>query len=176
MHQVVAVGNARTVGDDQRRAVETFCLLQRFGGLVTVGLHGDLGDVDVAVAHSQQPQILLPGFLAGGRELGHRAHGRGLGLLAAGVGVDLGIHDQDVDVLAGGQDMVEAAVADVIGPAIAPDDPYTLGTQLIGQACQLPHLRPLLVHQPVPQTRNRLPPGRHGGLVKGGAGAGQAIV
>ena len=88
-----------------------------------VGAHGDLRHIDVAVAHGDAGQILLLDRLAGGGELRHSAGGGGLGGLSAGVGVDLGVEDQDVDVLAGGQDVVQTAVADVVGPAVAAEDP-----------------------------------------------------
>ena len=43
--------------------------------------------------------------------------------LPAGVGVDLRVQHQHVDVGPGGQHVVEPAVADVVGPAVAADDP-----------------------------------------------------
>ncbi len=46
-----------------------------------------------------------------------------LGSLSAGVGVDLGVEDQDVDVLAGSQHVIQAAEADVVCPAVAAEDP-----------------------------------------------------
>ena len=84
------------------------------------------GDIDAAVAHGHEGQVLLAGRLAAGGELGDRAARRGLGRLAAGVGVDLGIEDQHVDVAAAGEHVIEPAVADVVGPAIAADDPDAL--------------------------------------------------
>ena len=62
------------------------------------------------------------------RELRHRAARRRLRRLAAGVRVDLGVEHQDVDVAAGGEHVVEAAEADVVGPAVAADDPDALRT------------------------------------------------
>ena len=49
-----------------------------------------------------------------------------LGRLAAGVGVDLGVEHQHVDVASAGQHVVQAAEADVVGPAVAADDPDAL--------------------------------------------------
>src|SRR5581483_2535587 len=57
--------------------------------------------------------------------------------MAAGVRVDLGIEDEDVDVAAGGQDVVEAAVADVVCPAIAADDPDALLDERIGEIAEV---------------------------------------
>ncbi len=96
-----------------------------------VGAHGDLGHVDVAVGHSDAGQVLLLGGLTGGSELSHGAARSGLGGLAAGVGVHLGVEHQDVDVLAGSEDMVQAAEADVVGPAVAAEDPHGLLGQVI---------------------------------------------
>ena len=80
-------------------------------------------DIDVAVAHGQHRQIFLGQLLAAGREFGDRAARRGLRHLAAGVGVDLRVQHQDVHVAAAGQHVVETAVADVVRPAVAADDP-----------------------------------------------------
>ena len=101
------------------------------------GAHGDVGHVDVAVAHGHQGQVLLARGLAAGRELGDRAARRGFRHLAAGVGVDLGVEHQDVDVAAGGQHVVESAVADVVGPAVAAEDPDALLDQGVGDAEQV---------------------------------------
>ena len=69
--------------------------------------------------------------LAGGGELRNLADVGRLGGLAAGVGVDLGVEDEDVDVVAGGQDVVQAAEADVVGPAVAAEDPDGLLGQVL---------------------------------------------
>jgi len=45
---------------------------------------------------------------------------RGFGGLASGVGIDLGVEHQDVDVAAAGEDVIEAAVADVVGQPSPP--------------------------------------------------------
>ena len=69
--------------------------------------------------------------LAGGGELRHLADVGSLGSLAAGVGVDLGVEHEDVDVLAGSQHVVQAAEADVVGPAVAAEDPDGLLGQVL---------------------------------------------
>ncbi len=130
------------VGDDERRTVIGFGLDEGLDHLSRVG-QGDVGHIDVAVGHGHHPQILLGHRLAAGGELGHGAGRGGFGGLAAGVGVDFGVEDQQVDVLAGGDDMVEAAVADVIGPAVAADAPDRFLDQVVGQRQQL-------AWQPVP--------------------------
>ena len=90
------------------------------------------------------PRSFLARRLAAGGELGHRAERRGLGHLAAGVRVHLGVEHQHVDVAAGGQDVVQAAVADVVGPAVAADDPDALLHQGVGQAEQVAASRVVL--------------------------------
>ena len=126
-----AVVDAGRVGDDEGRAVIGFGLGQGLEHLGGIG-HGDLGDVDIAVGHGHHAEILLLGALAGGRELGDCGVGGGLGGLSAGVGVHLGIEDQNIDILALGQDVIQSAVADVIGPAVAAEDPEGLLGQQIG--------------------------------------------
>src|SRR5205085_422101 len=59
-------------------------------------------------------------------ELGDGAARGGFGCLASGIGVDLGIEDEDVDIAATGEHVIEAAIADIVGPAIAADDPDAL--------------------------------------------------
>ena len=95
--------------------------------------HGDARHVHAAVAHGHQARSFLPAGLPRGGEFGHRAARRGFGRLPAGVGVDFGIEHQHVDVPAGGQHVIEAAVADVVGPAVAAQDPDALLDQRIGQ-------------------------------------------
>ena len=50
----------------------------------------------------------------------HGSRRRRLGGLAAGVGVHLGVHDEDLDVLAQSKNEVKPAVADVVRPDSLP--------------------------------------------------------
>ena len=59
------------------------------------------------------------------------ARGGGFGALAAGVGVYFRIHDQHLHVPAAGQNVVQAAVADVVGPAVAAQNPHALADKFI---------------------------------------------
>ena len=88
---------------------------------------GDLGDVDIAVACAIMPRSFFAVACRRG-ELGDGAARRGLRRLATGVRVDLGVEDEDVDVAAGREDVVQAAEADVVGPAVAADDPDDFST------------------------------------------------
>ena len=94
--------------------------------LSRVGAHGNLRHVDVTIAHSDLGQRLLLGHLAGSGELSNLAQVRSLGGLTASVGVDLGVEDEDVDVVARSQDVVQTTEADVVGPTVATEDPEGL--------------------------------------------------
>ena len=102
-----------------------------------IGAHRDVGDVHVLVLHLHETEVLLGLDLAGGGELGDRAGGRGLRSLTAGVGVHLGIHDENLDVAAGSEHVVQTAVADVVGPAVAAENPHGLPDEVVGDAEEL---------------------------------------
>ena len=72
------------------------------------------------------PWNMLPLNSTGSCELSNLADVGSLGSLTAGVGVDFGIEDEDVDVLAGSQNVVNTAEADVVCPAVAAEDPEGL--------------------------------------------------
>ena len=110
---------------------------ERLQRVLVFRAHGHAGHVDVAVAHGDEAEILLGTGLAAGGKFRYRAARRGFGRLAAGVGIDLGIEHQHVHVAAAGQHVIEAAVADVVGPAVAADDPNALLDQQIGDGEQL---------------------------------------
>ncbi len=137
---VDSMGNTVRVGDDQRRAVIGFRFDKGLDHLPRIG-KSDIGDVDVAVGHRHHAEIFLGHRLAAGSELRNCAGRCRLGGLTTGVGVNLGIKNQQVDVLAGSDDMVEAAVTDIIGPTVAADTPDGLVDQVIRQREKL-HGRP----------------------------------
>ena len=120
---VDAVRDAMAVGQNQRRARIRFGLVERANGLRRIGAHRDLADVDVAVRDGHHSEVFLAACLAAGREFGHGAAERRLRRLAASVRVDAGVEHEDVDVATGRQHMIQAAVADVVRPAVAADDP-----------------------------------------------------
>ena len=69
--------------------------------------------------------------LSGGRKLCDLSKLRSLGGLAACVGIDLSVEYHDVHILAGGDDMVKSAEADIICPAVAAEDPDGLLREVI---------------------------------------------
>src|SRR5262245_54687902 len=84
----------------------------------------------------EKAEILFADRFSAGCKLGSRSQRSRLRLLTSGVGVDLGIEDEHVDVAPSRQDMVEPAVANIVGPAVATDQPNTLLHEVIGQALE----------------------------------------
>ena len=121
-----AVVDAGGVADDERRAVIGLGLLDDIEVLGLAGAHSDLRHIDVAVALGNHTEVFLADLLTRGGELGDSAGRGGLGALSAGVGVHLGVDNDDVDILAAGQDVVQTAESDVIAPAVAAEDPLAL--------------------------------------------------
>ena len=135
--EVVTVRDAVAVADQKGRPIVGLGFEEGLDGLHIVGAEGDAGHVDAAVAHGHQGQVLLGTGLAAEGELGDRAERSGLGHLAAGVGVNLGVEHQDVDVLTGSEHVIEAAVADIVGPTIAADGPDALLDEHVGHGQQV---------------------------------------
>ncbi len=102
------------------------------------------------------PRSFLPPGLPPAANLATARARRGFGLLASGVGVNLGVEDEEVDVLAAGNYVIEAAVADVIGPAVAADDPDALFDEHVGEHEELLRVRRVDVLQLVFQFGNAL--------------------
>ncbi len=134
--QIIAVGDAVAVGDDERGPIEALGFPDGLHRVGVLGAEGDGSDVDVAIAHRHQAQVFLVDSLARGGELGGGAQRRALGCLAPGVGINLRIQHQDVDLVAHRQDVIQAAETDVVRPAIAADEPDGLLNQVVGQLLQ----------------------------------------
>ena len=78
------------------------------------------------VGHRHEGEVLLGFFLTRGGELVDGTGLGGLGGLTTGVGVNLGVEDEDVDVGFIGEDVIDAAVTDIEGPTVAANDPNGL--------------------------------------------------
>ena len=153
VRHVVAVGDAVAVGDDERRAGVRLGFEKGLDGLAHLRAEGHARHVDVAVHVGEQAEVLLLSRLARRRELGHRAERRRLRLLAAGVRIDLGVEHEDVHVALAGQDVVEAAVADVVGPPVAADQPDALLHEVIGERFEPARFRGRRRRERLPQRR-----------------------
>ena len=129
--------DAVRVSNDERRTVIVLSLVERLDRSGRVGAHRDVGDVDVLVLHLHETEVLLGLNLAGCRELGDCTGRRGLGSLTARVGVDFGIHDENLDVLARSEDMVKTAVANIVGPAVTAENPDGLTDEVISNREEL---------------------------------------
>ena len=126
--------DAVTVGDDERRAVVRLGFLKGLDGVRVATAHSYPRDIHVTVADGLHGQILLGRLFAAGRELRHRAAGRGFGHLPAGVGIDFRVKHQEVDVAPRAEHVVQACRAYVVGPTVAPDDPDALAHQRVSDS------------------------------------------
>ena len=143
-----AVVDAGCVADDERRAVVGLGLLDDVEVLGLAGAHSHLCHIDVAVALGNHTEVFLADLLAAGGELGDGTRGSGLGALSAGVGVHLGVDNDDVDILAAGQDVVEAAESDIIAPTVAAEDPLALLDEAVTELEELlADIAAALLHQ-----------------------------
>src|ERR1039458_3059979 len=147
VHHVVAVRDAVAGGNHERRPVVRLCLGKSLHGLSVVTAHRDVGPVSAPVVHRHHGDVFLRDALAASGELRHRAQRRCLRHLSAGVGVNLGIEQQDVDIGVGSQHVIESAESDVIAPAIATDDPDALLDQFVGHGQQVTRCRRLVARQ-----------------------------
>jgi len=130
--------DALAVSEDERRSFVFLRVAQGLDRLLRAAGKRDLGDVDIARRDRLQGQILARRALAGRGELGRGPDGGRLRSLAAGVGIDFGVQHQDVDVARLRQDMIKAARADVVGPAVAADDPQAAAHEVLGQGKEIP--------------------------------------
>ena len=117
---------ARGVTDDDGRSVIGFGLVDCLERLRRCGSKRDLSNIDVAVAHRHLGQALLLDVFARGRKLRHLADVRSFRCLTAGVRIDLRVENEDIDVMPACKHVVKAAVADVVGPSVAAEDPEAL--------------------------------------------------
>ena len=115
--------DARSVADNQGRAMVSFSFGDSFEELVLVSAHSYLSYVNIAVGNSHHAEVLLLGAFAGSSELCDSCSRGSFRGLTAGVGVNFRIEDEDVDVVVRSEDMVNTAVTDIVGPTVTTDDP-----------------------------------------------------
>ena len=86
----------------------------------------------MTVHHHADPKIFARLALAVLAKFSHRTQRGSLRCLAAGVGITLGIEHQNIDVFGQAQHVVETAEADIVGPAVAADQPDRFLDQRVG--------------------------------------------
>ena len=129
------VVNARRISNNQGRAVVSLCFGNGFKGLVLIRAHGDLRYINIAVAHGHHAEVFFAGAFAAGRKFGNSRSRSSLGGLAAGVGIYFGIKYHYVNVFAAGKNMVKSAVADIVSPAVAAENPVAAFYKVLAEAC-----------------------------------------
>ena len=92
-----------------------------------------MSNIYITVSSSHQTEVFLAYTLTGGSKLGDSAYRSSLGRLTACVGVNLSIQNEDVNVLAAGDYVVETAVADVVRSTVTTDDPLAAFNQVLRQ-------------------------------------------
>mmetsp|Transcript_14990 Transcript_14990/g.35384 ORF Transcript_14990/g.35384 Transcript_14990/m.35384 type:complete len:402 (-) Transcript_14990:2832-4037(-) len=135
-----AVLNARGIAHQQGRPVILLGFGKGLNTLLVIRTNGHRSNIDVLVGHCHGPEVLLSLITAGLGELGHSSHGRGLRRLATGVGVDLGVQHHDLHVVATGNGVVDATIADVVGPTVSAEHPHRRLREHIFQADELGNL------------------------------------
>src|SRR4029453_2908024 len=140
LSHVVAMGYAVAISHNERWAGIAICLQEGLRGLSHLGPKSHAGHIDMTVHGSEEAQVFLPYGFSGGSELRGGAQRRRLGLLSASVRVDLSAEYQHVHIAPARENMIEAAVADVVGPSIATDQPYAFLHQIIGKRIETPPL------------------------------------
>ena len=118
------VVDARRVANDKGRSVIRFCLGNCLDELRFVRAHGAFCDVNVFVSHGDFAKVFLLCEFAASREFCDRTRRGGFTCLSAGVAVNFGVKDEDIHVFARRDNVVESAVADVVCPAVAAEDPH----------------------------------------------------
>ena len=131
------MGDTRAVGDDDRDAGITFGIEESLQRMRILGAISHLGNEDVFVIHRNPRQIFFTIRLAAGSKFSDCAARRRLGILAAGIGINLSIEHQNIDVFASRQHMVKATETNVVSPAVTANDPHDAPVQIFSNRRQL---------------------------------------
>ena len=115
--------DTRAIRNNYGRAVVSFRFGHGLHELVLIGTHSYLRYIYIAVRNGHHAEILLLRAFTGSGKLCNSGCRRSLGGLAARIGVNFRVEDEDVDVLILREHMVHAAEADIISPAVAAEDP-----------------------------------------------------
>ena len=126
------VVDTRRVSYDKRRTVVSLSLTDSLEGLRIVGTHCDLSHINIAIGRSDKAEILLADALARCSELGDSAERSSLRCLTAGIGVNLGVDNKHIHILARCEHVIEATETYVVSGTITGNDPLgTLGDVLL---------------------------------------------
>ena len=121
---VDTVVNAGSISNDKRRSVVGFRFRQSLYKLSLTCAHTNLCHVHVSVGHCHHAKVLFLDTFARSGKFRNCACGRRLACLSACVGVHFGVQYQNVYVFAACQHVVKSAVADVVSPAVATENPH----------------------------------------------------
>src|SRR5262249_15629626 len=95
--------------------------------------HCNRSNVDVAIAHSDQAEVLFRNSFTGRGKLGNGTQRSGLRTLSARVRIYFGVKQQNFHVMATGQHVVKTSVSDVVAPAITTHNPTALSYERVRQ-------------------------------------------
>mmetsp|Transcript_50440 Transcript_50440/g.83026 ORF Transcript_50440/g.83026 Transcript_50440/m.83026 type:complete len:674 (-) Transcript_50440:253-2274(-) len=104
--------------------------------LLWVDMNANAGHVDILVGHGQLSHVLLLRQLSALSKLCHGSLWRCFGCLSTSVAVHLCVKHQDVHMFLTGNDVVQATIADVVGPAISADNPEAAAAEHVFQIVQ----------------------------------------
>ena len=124
--QVVAMRDAVTIGNDERRTGIRFRFQKSLQRLAIVGSHGNARHINGSIRHGQHPEVFLCALFATRREFGDRSTRRRFRHLSPRVRINLGIEHQDVNIAPRRKNVIQTAIADVISPTIAAHQPHAL--------------------------------------------------
>ncbi|CDD35973.1 unknown [Roseburia sp. CAG:309] len=122
---------ARSVTNDQRWSVVSFCFCNRFYSLSRVCTKSDLCYVYVTIAHSDLSKTLLTDFFSGSSKLTNFTDVRSFRCLTTCIGVHLCIEYHYVYVLTGCKYVIQTTKSDVVSPTVTTEDPYGLLSKVL---------------------------------------------
>ena len=128
--------DAGGIGNNERRSRVLFRFFQSTDQLIGIGTHGDLCHVYVIVSHGNTAKVFLCRGFSGIGKLCDCTDGSGFGRLSARVGINFRIHNNDIDIDSGSEDMIQSAVADIVCPAVTAVHPHALFHQRIRSVFQ----------------------------------------
>ena len=123
--------NAGGVRDDNGGAFVSGSFLETLDGVLRVCTEVNLSNVHIAVVGEDQTEVLLRSSLARCSELYGCSDRSCFGGLSAGVGIELVVEHQHIEVEPGSHHVIQPAEANVVSPAITADHPDSLLGQCI---------------------------------------------